>query len=279
MEIAFCCTYRVETECHLRSVLRAEAQQAKRQRIDSVRYEVVEHREPARALADLRPFHPRQERVVYEVAHERLACRALRLRNLVLVMDRDMVEAARMNIQRLAEVLHRHRRALDMPSRVAASPRTLPLHQMVRLVEHPQRKVVRAFLVRRMFEPLSRMLLVEALTRESSSAIRAAPLLDVEVYTRRRHVRVAVLDDAPDERDHLSYMVGRARQPRRLRQLDIEPRAVAFKLRDIKIRDFMRRLALSPRGFLDLVLARILIRSHMSDVRDIHHVVNAVPVE
>src|SRR5216683_427716 len=279
MEIAFRCAYRVETECHLRSVLRPETEQAKCQRINSVRDQVIEHGEPARALADLCPFHPGQERVVYEVTHERLARRALRLRNLILMMDRDMVEAARMNIERLAEVLHRHRRALDMPSRVPASPRTVPLHQMVRLVEYPQRKVVRAFLVRRMFKPLTRMLLVETLTRESSDPAPPAPLLDVEVDARRRHVRVAVLDDAPDERDHLADMVSRARQPRRLWQLNIEPRAVAFELRDIEFRDFLRRLALGPRGFLDLVLARILIRSHMADVSDIHHVTDVVAVE
>src|SRR5260370_21978150 len=279
MEIAFRRAYRVETKCHLRSVLRPETEQAKCQRINSVRAQVLEHGERARALADLRPFHPGQERVVYEITHERLARRALRLRNLVLMMDRDMVEAARMNIERLAEVLHRHRRALDMPSRVATSPRTVPLHQMVRLVEYPQRKVVRAFLVRRMLETLTRMLLVEALARESSDPALPAPLLDVEVDARRRHVRVAVLDDAPDERDHLADMVSRARQPRRLWQLNIEPRAVAFELRDIEFRDFLRRLALRARGFLDLVLARILIRSHMADVSDIHHVTDAVAVE
>src|SRR5260370_21535452 len=148
MEIAVRCAYRVETECHLRSVLRPETEQAKCQRINSVRDQVIEHGEPSRALADLRPFHPGQERVVYEVTHERLARRALRLRNLILMMDRDMVEAARMNIDRLAEVLHRHRRALCIPSREPASPRTAPLLPLVVLVYPPQRKVLRAFLFR-----------------------------------------------------------------------------------------------------------------------------------
>src|SRR6266446_2728327 len=108
MEIAFRCAYRVETECHLRSVLRPETEQAKCQRINSVRDQVIEHGEPSRALADLRPFHPGQERVVHEVTHERLARRALRLRNLVLMMDRDMVEATRMNIQRLDHIPVHH---------------------------------------------------------------------------------------------------------------------------------------------------------------------------
>src|SRR5260370_2983533 len=188
MEIAVRCAYRVETECHLRSVLRPETEQAKRQRINSVRDQVIEQGEPSRALADLRPFHPGQECVVYEITHERLARRALRLRNLVLMIDRDMVEAARMNIERLAEVLHRHRRALDMPSRVATSPRTVPLHQMVRLVEYPQRKVVRAFLVRRMVKPLTRLLLVETLTRHPADPALPAPLVHVAGDSRRRHV-------------------------------------------------------------------------------------------
>src|SRR5260370_16844136 len=105
MEIAFRCAYRVETECHLRSVLRPETEQAKCQRINSVRDQVIEHGEPSRALADLRPFHPGQERVVYEVTHERLARRALRFRNLILMMSRDILDAPPINIHPLPDVL------------------------------------------------------------------------------------------------------------------------------------------------------------------------------
>src|SRR5579885_263076 len=134
---------------------------------------------------------------------------ALGLRYLVLVMNRDVVETAGMDIQRLAQVLHRHRRALDMPARVAAAPRAIPLHQMARLLKHPQREIVRALLVGRMLEALAGVLLVEALAREPADPRRAAPLLDVEVNPTGRDVAVTVRDDPLDHADHRGDIVGR----------------------------------------------------------------------
>src|ERR1700730_12623282 len=96
-------------------------------------------------------------------------------------VDRNVIEAAGVDVDRLAQVAHRHRRALDMPSRIAAPPPALPLHQMIRLVEHTEREIVRAFLVERMFQALGGMLLVETLAREPPHAVLPAPLLDVEV--------------------------------------------------------------------------------------------------
>src|SRR4030088_2375602 len=107
-----------------------------------------------------------------------------------------------MDIDWLAEILYRHRRALDMPSRIAAAPRRIPLHHVMRLVEHPQREIVRAVLVRRMFQSLRGALLLEALAREPSHAAGAAPFLDLEVNARRRHVAIAVRDDFFDHADH-----------------------------------------------------------------------------
>src|SRR5208337_5553618 len=98
------------------------------------------------------------------------------------MMHRDVIDSAGVDVDSLAQVFHRHRRALDMPARIAAAPRTVPLHQMVGLVEHPQCEIVRATLVRRMLEALRGVLLVEALAREPAFAILPAVLLDVEVH-------------------------------------------------------------------------------------------------
>src|SRR5258707_6332471 len=103
---------------------------------------------------------------MHEVSRERLVRRAFRLSDLVLMMHRDVIDSAGVDVDSLAEILHRHRGALDMPSRVAASPRTVPLHQVVGLAEHPQSEIVRAALVRRMLEALRGVLLVKALARE-----------------------------------------------------------------------------------------------------------------
>ena len=184
-----------------------------------------------------------------------------------------------MDIDGLTEVLHRHRRALDMPSGIAAPPRRIPLHHVMRLVEHPQREIVRAVLVRRMLQALRRALLVEALAREPSHSAGAAPFLDIEVNPRRCHVGVAVRENTLDQSDHVGHMIGRTGEHRRRGQLDIELGAIALELFDIKIRDFERRLALGARGLLDFVLARVLVRGHVADVSDIHHMAHAIAVE
>src|SRR5580692_2045600 len=124
------------------------------------------------------------------------------------MMHRNVIDAAGVNVDRLAEIFHRHRGALDMPSRVAASPRTVPLHQMARLTEHPQREIVRAMFVRRMLEALRGVLLVETLAREPAETILAAISLDVEVHAALGDVRHAGVDDSFCERDHVADMVG-----------------------------------------------------------------------
>src|SRR5271169_1222883 len=117
-------------------------------------------------------------------------------------MHGDVIDAAGVDVDSLAEIFHRHRGALDMPSRVAASPRAVPLHQMVGLAEHPQREIMRAMLVRRMLEPLRSVLLVKTLARKPAQTILTAIFLDVEVHAAPRDVRDAGVDDSLGERNH-----------------------------------------------------------------------------
>src|SRR5271166_3323304 len=166
------------------------------------------------------------------------------------MMHRDVIDSAGVKVDSLAQVFHRHRRALDMPARIAASPRTVPLHQMAGLAEHPQREIVRAVLVRRMLEALRGVLLVEALAREAARAILATILLDVEVHAALRDVCKSRVDDSGDKRDHVADMIGRARP--HVRRLNTERRAIAAELLEIIIRDFEWRFPLRACGFLDL---------------------------
>src|SRR5262249_10851478 len=73
---------------------------------------------------------------------ERLAAIGLALRDLVLVVREDQVLAAAMDVERLAEVFHGHRRALDVPARPPRTPRALP-RGLARLRALPQREVQR----------------------------------------------------------------------------------------------------------------------------------------
>src|ERR1700680_459905 len=84
---------------------------------------------------------------VHPVAHEGLPRRALALRNFVFMMRKREIDPAGVNVQRLAEILHRHRGAFDVPARAAFADRRLP-EMLSRLWSFPESKVASAlFLV------------------------------------------------------------------------------------------------------------------------------------
>ena len=134
-------------EVELRAVLAGEAEVAVCERIYAFVHELLEGEEAstafverldalahvllrarfARALAHLAVVY-QQELGVHPVAHELLARAALGLGDLVLVVDGDVVHAAAVDIERFAQVLHRHGGALDVPAGVAAAPGRVPLH-------------------------------------------------------------------------------------------------------------------------------------------------------
>src|SRR5258706_1057030 len=63
-------------------------------------------------------------------------------------MREEVIFATGVEIERLAEVFHRHRRALDVPAGISAAPRRIPLLQVTWLRGTPEREVERVPLVR-----------------------------------------------------------------------------------------------------------------------------------
>src|SRR5439155_5346431 len=136
----------------------------------------------------------------------------LGLRNLVRVVNRDVVFAAAMDIEKIAEIELRHRRAFDMPTGKPASPWTVPFHLPLFAGRRnfPQREVGRMALLRDVnalacFEPLD----VEP--REIAViGLRAG----VEVDAIGRSVRESFLLEVGDERNLLRDVVGRTAEDR-----------------------------------------------------------------
>ena len=78
---------------------------------------------------------------MHPVADYRLAtCATLGLEYLGFVVGESEVVAAAVDVELLAEVLERHRRALNVPTRSACPPRAVP-RRLARLGEFPQREV------------------------------------------------------------------------------------------------------------------------------------------
>ena len=83
---------------------------------------------------------------VHPEARERLAGRALALRDLVLVMRKDQIDAAGVDVdRRLAEQPQRHRRALEMPAGPPGRIDDVP-GRLARLGRLPQHEVARVVL-------------------------------------------------------------------------------------------------------------------------------------
>ncbi len=79
-------------------------------------------------------------------ADERAVVRRLALRDLVLVVRKDVVDAAAVDVEGLAEVLGAHRRALDVPARAARAPGRVP-GRLARLGALPEHEVAHVFLL------------------------------------------------------------------------------------------------------------------------------------
>src|SRR2546422_11152055 len=78
----------------------------------------------------------------------KLATRRLRLRALVLVVRKDQVEAAEVDLEARTEELLRHRGALDVPARATAAPRRVPGRVLAFFRRLPEGEVARLLLER-----------------------------------------------------------------------------------------------------------------------------------
>ena len=143
-------------------------------------------------------------------AHEALAGRRLGLGDLVLVVRKDVVDAAAVDVEALAEQRHAHRRALDVPARVAAPDARVPA-DLVGSDRLPEREVADVL--------LGVVVGVDPAAGAGHEALRARaaelPVRgergDVEVVAAVGLVGGAGLLETLDQVDHLLDVLGRAR--------------------------------------------------------------------
>ena len=215
-----------------------------------------------------------QVSAVDPVRHHRMAHGALGLGDLVLVVREDQVDPAGVDVEPLAEVLHRHRRALDVPAGEAFTPRAVPSHEPVRARLLPEREVGVELLPGVDLELLavSGPKLVERVARELPVALEG---LNVVVDGPVHLVRVAVLDQPLGELEHLRDVVGRLRVL--VRALQAELRGVFEERACVLLDDLGRRQALIVDGELHAIASgvRRLVGhvTHVGDVEDLRDLV------
>ena len=109
-------------EVHLAAVARTQAQQAVGERVDTLVRQVGDPVDVPGRLRHLHPAHL-QEPAVDPDGDHLVTDGALGLGDLVLVMGELVVIAARMDVEALAQVLHGHGRAFDVPAGESLTPR------------------------------------------------------------------------------------------------------------------------------------------------------------
>ena len=100
---------------------------------------VVDRHQVAQALRHLLALEL-QHAVVDPVAGKRLSGEALGLGDLVLMVRKDQVVAAAVDVDLVAQVQQVHRRAFDVPARPALAPRAVPT-RLARLGRLPQGEI------------------------------------------------------------------------------------------------------------------------------------------
>ncbi len=117
-------------------------------------------------------------------------------------MGKAQIESAAVDVESRAEVLLRHRRALDVPARPPAAPGRLPPGVLVRLRALPQREVPRILLER---SGLLRRHVFRARAREPPVVAEAR---HPEVHVAPRLVGEPAGDELAGERDDLRDALG-----------------------------------------------------------------------
>src|SRR5215469_1339609 len=130
--------------------------------------------------------------------------RAGTLRDFVLVMRKDEIETAGVDIEGLPQMGFAHRRALDVPARPPSAPRAIPAGKIC-IRRLPQHEIGRVTLVGRDVDP-------RACDHLFAAASRQHPVMGVggdrEQHMTLGHIGVPARDQPFDHRDHLRDMLG-----------------------------------------------------------------------
>ena len=208
---------------------------------------------------------------MHPVAREGPARVAFRLGDLALVVREDVVLSAGVDVELGAQVLDRHRAALDVPARETVRPEAArPLHHVLRIAL-PQREVGRMTLLLAHLDARASLEILEAVAGQLPVGREAR---DLEVHVAVALVGVSFGDQVLDDRQHLRDVVRRARVD--LGRADAELLDVGEEELRVLSRDLERVELLAPRPGLDLVLPLVRVVLDVSDVGDVHHLVDLV---
>ena len=199
---------------------------------------------------------------------------AFRLGYLVGVVHLNVVDPAAMNVQALAQMLHRHGRALDVPARKTHPPRAGPLHLALLIGGRklPQRKVGGVAFAFGHFHASAGL---EARYVQPGELAVVGELRRVEVYPVAGDlVGVSLFGKRADQIDLFGDVVGRAAPNSRLE--NVQASHVVAKRVPMCLGKLPDVLALAPGADDHFVLALVGVAGEVADIRDVHNVADVV---
>ena len=163
-------------------------------------------------------------------------------------MRKDQVHAAAVQIDLLAQVTDRHRRALNVPARTARSPRTLPL-RLARLRPFPQGEVHRVLFL----DPDVRRLRRDHVSQRPARQLPITRhLAHPEVHVAACRIRHPLLDQPTDQLQHLRNLFRRPRM--HVRRSDPQLPPLAHERRNLPLSQLRHRDPLLRRPSDQLVV-------------------------
>ena len=200
---------------------------------------------------------------------------AFRLGDLVGVVGEGVVDAAAVEVQIFAVILHGDAGALNVPAGIANAPRRIPLQSLILKLGlgEPEDEVILVQLVGVLLHALtdadSQILLVVVI-----KDIITLELAGVEIHVAAGKIGVAGVQQLGDDLDIVINEAGGGLH--HIRALDIQLAAVIKEGVRIILGYLHDGLVLPVSALEHLILALVSIRGQVAHVRDVHDTVDAV---
>ena len=200
---------------------------------------------------------------------------AFRLGDFIGVVGESVGDAAAVEVQIFAVILHGDAGALDMPAGIAHTPRRIPLQRLILKLGlgEPEDEVVLVPLVGVLFYALtdadSQILLVVVI-----KDIITLELAGVEIHVAAGKIGVAGVQQLGDDLDIVIDQAGGGLNG--VRPLDIQLAAVVKESVGIVLGHLHDGLVLPVSALEHFILAFVSVRGQMAHVRDVHDTVDAV---
>ena len=200
---------------------------------------------------------------------------ALGLGDFVGVVGKGVVDAAAVQVQILAVVLHGDAGALNVPAGIAHAPRGVPFQGLILELGlgEPQHKVVPVALVGVLLHALTdahRQILLVVIVED----VVPLQLGGVEVHVAAGHIGIALLQQAGDDLDIVIDEAGSGLH--HVGALDVQLLAVGEKRIGVVLGDLHNGLMLAPSALEHLILALVGVGGQVSHIGDVHDAVHVI---